>query len=254
MSSARGILLIPISVLLSYTGCEDKITQDGGQMCAEKACVKKPVSNNQITRAPSDSERKLLKVIFDSVIQSGRVPTPERISDELKTSVDDVIHLLNGLESKDLLLRKEGTQKIISIYPFSMDETHHQILLESGRRLFAMCAVDALGMPAMFNMDVGIISRCEKCKQEITIRIIDQEIASKSHPDIKIWRMSREKPRSSAETCCPRINFFCSNKHVEQWKAENPGLAGKGFVASLELAFPKIKKQWKEYGESIGVR
>lgn len=188
------------------------------------------------------------------MLKSGKTPTPKEIARTLKRSKKDIIRTLDELESKDLLLRKKATQEIISIYPFSMKVTYHQIFLEDGKKLFAMCAVDALGMPAMFNRDVRIVSRCEKCKQKITVEIRNEEIVSNSHPAITIWRTKGEEGCPSAETCCPKINFFCSKEHVEQWKAENPELAEMGRVVALKLAFPEIKKRWKDDGKSIGLR
>lgn len=73
-----------------------------------------------------------------------------------------------------------------------------------------MCTVDVLGMPFMFNRDVKIVSQCEECKQEITIKIKNGEIVSMSHPSIMIWSPKHQESRPYAETCCPKVNFFCS--------------------------------------------
>ncbi len=250
----KEIFLILIILSLASSGYENNISSDEGQMCAKKMCTKKPVSKEQPYNNLSRSEKEVLKFVFYFVLNSGKTPVPKEIAGDLKRSEKDIIRTLAGLESKDILLRREGTQEIISIYPFSMEVTHHQIFLEDGKRLFAMCAVDALGMPAMFNRNIRIVSRCEKCNQKITVKIRNEEIVSNSHPNIMIWRTGREEGRPSAETCCPEINFFCSEGHIEEWKAENPELAEKGYAIQLKLAFPEIKRRWKNDGRSIGVR
>lgn len=254
MSCIKAILLIFIFFSLAYYGYEDNISSDKGQMRTKKMCAKKPVSKEQPYNSLSLSEKEVLKFIFNFVLKSGKTPTPKEIARATKSSDKDIIHILDELESNDLLLRREGTQEIISIYPFSMEVTHHQIFLEDGKRLFAMCAVDALGMPAMFDKDIRIVSRCEKCKQKITVEIRNEEIVSKSHPTTLIWRTSRKEGRPSAETCCPEINFFCSEEHVKEWKAENPELAERGRAVPLKLAFPEIERRWKKDGKSIGFR
>ncbi|MFQ6115184.1 MAG: alkylmercury lyase family protein, partial [bacterium] len=191
--------------------------------------------------------------IFQSVLKLGTTPTIKEMAISLNRSDKDVIRAIEELESKDHLLRKKGTQEIISIYPFSLTPTEHQIFLDDGRRLFAMCAVDALGMPIMFDRNVKIVSQCEECKQEITIEIKDEKIVSMSHPGIMIWSPRRRGARP-AETCCPKVNFFCSNNHLKEWEAKNPNLARIGHGVQLEQAFPRIKECWKRYGEAIGIR
>ncbi|MFB0565619.1 MAG: organomercurial lyase [Candidatus Aminicenantaceae bacterium] len=223
-------------------------------MCNENTCAKKPVSNEQPYSNLRRSEKEVLRFILNFVLKSGKAPTPKRIGDTLKRPSKDIIRTLDELEGKDLLLRRKGTQEIVSIYPFSLEATPHQLFLEKGKRLFAMCAVDALGMPAMFKRDVRIGSRCGKCKHNITVEIRNEDIVSKSHPGIMIWRAGSQDSLPDAETCCPKINFFCSKEHVEEWKAKNPELVKSGQAVPLKLVYPEIKKHWKEYGKSIGVR
>ena len=185
------------------------------------------------------------------MLRFGRAPTIPEMRFGLKKTDGNIIRILNELEKNDILLRKRGTQEIVSIYPFSLKPTEHQILLENGKRLFGMCAVDALGMPMMFNKNIKVISQCEKCKQTITIEIKNEEIVWVSHPDIMIWSPWRQIA-PAAENSCPSVNFFCCKKHLEEWSEENPDLNGK--ISELKQAFPKIMQCWKAYGETLGFR
>jgi hypothetical protein len=171
----------------------------------------------------------------------------------LKESGHEIIRILDTLEEMDLLLRKKGTQQIVSIYPFSLTPTTHQIMLEDGKRLFAMCAVDAVGMPNLFDENVRVISQCDWCKTEITIQIKDGQVQAASHPDIQIWNVEGQGG-PDAETCCPVICFCCSAEHFGKWRDKNSDLAKRGRGEPLEQAYPDIRQHWKRYGEARGVR
>jgi hypothetical protein len=165
----------------------------------------------------------------------------------------DVIGILDRLEERDLLLRRKGTQQIVSIYPLSLAPTKHQVVLEDGKRLFAMCAIDALGMPNMFDKNVKVISECEWCKQEITLEIKDGEVSRRSHPHILVWNLERQQG-PSAQTCCPWVNFFCSDEHLRKWEDKNSDLSKKGYSEPLEQAYLGTREHYKVYGERVGVR
>jgi len=197
-------------------------------------------------------EIEVLKSIFEIVLEQGRSPTTDELRLSLKKSNAEVVCTLDKLEKKgDFFLRKKGTQEIVSVYPLSLTPTPHRIILEDGTRLFAMCAVDALGVPLMFNKNVKILSQCEKCDQEITIEIINEKITSVSHPDITICS-PKSQIYPAAETTCPLVNFFCSKKHAQEWILENPKLGDNIKQSSIKRVFPRIKHCWKSYGKILG--
>jgi len=199
----------------------------------------------------TSEEIEVLKYVFETILKTEKAPTIREMQLALKKSDDYIIRTLDELQKKDILLRKGGTQEIVSIYPFSLTPTEHQIILENEKRLFAMCAVDALGMPIMFNKKAKIISQCKKCKQEITIEVKSEKIAWVSHPNIMIWSPGRQIA-PAAETCCPMVSFFCCKEHLQEWTKENPDLIGK--ISEIEQAFPRIKRCWRSYGETLGFR
>ena len=201
-------------------------------------------------------EIEVLRSVFEIVLKDGRSPTIRELQSALKKPTEEIIPVMDELEKKDVLLRKKGTQEIVSIYPLSLTPTGHKIFLENGGQLFAMCAVDALGIPLMLNRDVKILSQCEMCKREITIEIKDEEIVSMSNPDLRICS-PKSQMYPAAETCCPWVNFFCSKKHADGWitqSAQNGKLRNNVKQISVKRAFPKIKECWKRYGETLGIR
>lgn len=213
--------------------------------------IDKSTQEKQCCYALTSREIEVLKYIFQIILKFGRTPTTTEMRLTLKKSRGNIIRTLNELEKKDILLRKRGTQEIVSIYPFSLKPTEHEILMENGKNLFAMCAVDALGIPIMFNRNVKVVSQCEKCKQKITIEIKNEEIRRFSHHNIMIWSPKRQIA-PAAETCCPLVNFFCSKEHLEEWIQENPRINGR--ISEIKQAFTRIKQCWRVYGETLGFR
>ena len=200
-------------------------------------------------------ETEVLSSILRFILKHEKSPTIRELRLSLKRSEKEIIRALDELEKKgDFLVRKKGTQEIVSIYPVSLKPTEHRIFLEDGTKLFAMCAVDALGMPIMFKKNVRVTSRCLECKSEMTFEIKNEQTTFMSHPDATICSPKRQV-YPAAETCCPLVNFFCSKKHAEEWIAKNFELVDKtNTIVSVQQAFPNIKKCWKSYGELLGLR
>jgi hypothetical protein len=210
-------------------------------------------SRKQRCHELAPAEKQALREIFKAILKSGEAPTVSELGQALSKPTGSIVAALDALQEKDLLLRREGTQEIISIYPFSLTPTSHRVVLEDGKQLFAMCAVDAVGAASMFDKNLEVISRCGWCKQEMTIQIKNGEVAEKSHPQVVIWNLEAQQG-PAAQTCCPMINFFCSQEHFGRWKDKNPDISGKGHGDLVEQMYPDIKERWKSYGERVGVR
>jgi len=67
----------------------------------------------------TSEEIEVLKYIFDTILKTEKPPTIREMQLTLEKSDDYIIHTLDELEKKDILLRKGGTQEIVSIYPLS---------------------------------------------------------------------------------------------------------------------------------------
>lgn len=159
--------------------------------------------------------------------------------EELRISSVDLVHqTIEKLQKFDIIVRNRD--QIIAAYPFSASETHHKVIFEDGREVFALCATDALGIHFMLHKDITVLSRCLECEKEIRITIKNGKINSCNSKRITEFESSIERGICTAKTLCPFISFFCSNEHLEKWKEKNPEYRS-GRVYSIDEALEHSK-------------
>jgi hypothetical protein len=135
---------------------------------------KKDVPN--IHKLLSSNERKLRSILLNRILQSsGPVPISEIVSQTDDAGVD-VSKTIASIQEKGLIaLQDDGS--VTGLYPFSAVPTRHKVQLKSGLSVFAMCAIDSLGVAYEMEQDSIISSSCSHCDTHITIKIIDGEIS-----------------------------------------------------------------------------
>ena len=134
------------------------------------------------------------------------------------------------LAEYDLIIWKEGEARLLSAYPFSGVSTAHQVLTDAGKPLYAMCAIDALGIPFMLGQGASVRSACFFCQQPVRVDITGG-LLQRAHPStITVWFSEREGC-CVAEARCPLMNFFCNEERLQAWLANSPNEPG----ASLSL-------------------
>jgi hypothetical protein len=138
---------------------------------------------------------------------------------------------------------EDGTTQILSAYPFSGQPTAHQVRIEGNSPLYAMCAIDALGIPFMLEQRAMIASSRFVCQQPIQVEIQDDLIQHAEPVTAVVWRSQRER-RCTAKGRCPFTNFFCDEGHLQRWRAEHP--AEQGTVLTLTEAVEVAKAGFGE--------
>lgn len=147
----------------------------------------------------------------------GRPPRPPEIADETNLAETAVQALLSELEGYDLLGTIRGA--INYAYPFSAQGTMHRVTLH-GKILHALCAIDALGVGAMYGADVIVESSCRTCGAPILIETAERglTLGSVGPRDCVVW-YDLNYDCNAANSCCPSIAFFCGDEHLEQRSA-----------------------------------
>lgn len=110
---------------------------------------------------------------------------------------------------------------ITGLYPFSFAPTPHEIDI-AGQTRYAMCAIDALGMPAMLDRELTIATQCAVCATPIAIRARPGEVLSAT-PATALVVARGDETEPASLTCCPYTVFLCDHPHAEEFQNQVPG-------------------------------
>jgi hypothetical protein len=147
---------------------------------------------------------------------------------------------LADFAAKGLIRRDLTTGSIRVAYPFSAEETAHRVTLApaSGdiasnlepRQVFAMCALDALGIPFMLRRSALIASQDALTGEPVGVSVTITDAAHTNGTGCKVrWSpvgtvVYARAPEhehdcgvDAASACCPIINFFAAEAHAREW-------------------------------------
>lgn len=175
--------------------------------------------------SPHPAGRAMHRIILQAFATTGHPPTSaelERVAADHSMASDDV---LAGLHEADII-RLDADGQIAVAYPFSATPTPHRVRLASGVDVWAMCAVDALGMPDMLDTDAVITSTDPSNAQPITITVEGRNYTWEPNSAV-VFLSAAAGDGPSAETCCGDLNFFTTPASAQAWIAARPLLRGE---------------------------
>ncbi len=168
----------------------------------------------QLSRKEDDVRTAILR----GFAEKGRAPTVHELAHVLGVAVESVREACRTLVGHDLIVWRDDEAYIVSAYPFSGLPTAHQVLIEGGRTLSAMCAIDALGIPCMLGQGGRIRSSCFFCQKPVHVDIQDGLVCEAKPSTLVVWWSERDGC-CVAEVRCPLMNFFCDDGHLQAWLA-----------------------------------
>ncbi len=158
--------------------------------------------------APPKHLQAVHRAILRHFIEIGQAPTAADLAVVLTCLPVEVEAMLTELAEK-CLYRDPVSGEILAAYPFSARSTPHHLRLLNGQEIFAMCAMDALGVSAMLDQPVMIHSYCAHCGAPILLEVQGERLATIQPPSVVIWYQSAAADCVPAIAKCPGINFFC---------------------------------------------
>ena len=185
----------------------------------------------------SKEENDIRKFILTQSPVLGRIPTIDIIKKEFnQLPNEEVIIILNKLDRLDAIHLNSDNNIIDAAYPFSDSKTSQMVTFKGKgyKSIYAMCAIDALGVCFMFDCDVTIVSKCYHCDERINIDIKDNEIILLKPNNIVVW-CDMEYSCCAATSLCKNINFFSSKFHFIEWQKGKP--TRKGHLLQIQEAF-----------------
>ncbi|VAV96489.1 hypothetical protein MNBD_ALPHA07-1033 [hydrothermal vent metagenome] len=142
--------------------------------------------------------------------------------------------ILEDLQQRDLIVLRDGALQ--SAYPFSTRKTGHKVRI-NGITNFCVCAIDALGAPAMAEKAAQVALNCAVCDAAITVRIggAGLELQQAAPKDARIWAGIIPIKGCAADTQCQSMLAFCGDQHLNHWRGQQPGPTN-GFAFSIAQA------------------
>lgn len=169
--------------------------------------------------------RALQQAVLRHFALTGGAPDPAVLESHTATHGRTAAEVLADLAAEDFITLDEHG-RIRAAYPFSAVPTAHRVRLAGGTEVWAMCAIDALGMPDMLGTDAVITSADPATGEAITVT---------SEGGHMTWRPAsavvclgqRSCTGPAAEVACDGLNFFADYGTARRWIVQHPDFAGE---------------------------
>jgi hypothetical protein len=132
---------------------------------------------------------------------------------------------LMDLAAKDVIQLDPETGASVAAYPFSGVPTAHRVTVAGGVPVYAMCAIDALGIPFMLGVDATVVSEDPMTGEAITIEVRDGQ-AMWDPATACMFAGCVDGAGPIAQTLCPMVNFFASPASAEAYAVAHPEVRG----------------------------
>jgi hypothetical protein len=136
--------------------------------------------------------------------------------------------VLAELAGRDVLAF-DGGGEIRAAYPFSPSPTPVQVTWDGSPSVYAMCAIDALGMSAMLDRPVTITAREPGTGSPVTVEVDRNQARWRPRLAVVFSGTLGNADGdccASADRSCGYINFFTSARAARQWASRHPEVTG----------------------------
>jgi len=183
------------------------------------------LNKHQAATALTPPSRQLHRRILTAFADTGHAPSRNVIEQMALDHGVDPGPALSELTDADVLAVDDHGE-IRAAYPFSPTPTRHRVTWDGSAGVYAMCAIDALGMSTMLGHPVIITSTEPGTDRPVTVHV--DHGAALWIPDSTVVFAG-----ASGDACCPsinrtchHINFFTSHAASRDWVARNPTVTG----------------------------
>jgi hypothetical protein len=167
--------------------------------------------------------RAVHQAVLRSFVHTGAAPGLSSLARH--AALFEVSQVLDELADGDFVCLDHAGQ-ITAAYPFSALPTRHRVRISGGATVFAMCAIDALGISAMAGLAVVIESADPSTGEPVTVNV--EGATSTWDPATAVVYVGRAGGCAgpSASVCCGYINFFATRAAASAWAAFHPQISG----------------------------
>lgn len=141
----------------------------------------------------SPEESAVLRHGFRAILDGQPATAPE-LPAALGLPAAVVKAAVQRLTERGIIVVEPETERIVGARGLSLSATSHCFTLE-GRRLYAFCAVDAIGVPVALRVDATVESRCHHCRVPLTVHLKGGAVVH-APEGMVIWAAERDWSRS----------------------------------------------------------
>ncbi|WP_435212804.1 alkylmercury lyase family protein [Streptomyces sp. bgisy034] len=207
--------------------------------------------------------RAAQQAVLRSFACTGRAPEAADLEQVSCDSGREPGEVLAELAAEDFLtLDAQG--RVQAAYPFSVSPTAHRVRLAEGPEVWAMCAIDALGIPDMLNTDAVITSTDPVTGEAVTVTSTGGQVTWQPATAV-VYVGQRSCTGPAADVACGALNFFTSRRAAGAWAEQHPDYTGitidqaraealgrSIFGALLELADGSVPQQTEAHEPNQG--
>lgn len=142
---------------------------------------------------------------------------------EIAQQVGDVNECIEVLKHNDMVVFDSAGEPI-GAYPFTMEQREHEVTV-NGHRVHCMCALDALAVSPMFELETTINSSCHVTKKPVSIHQHNRKIldADKNNDVFFGISWSSAADNCCANSLCTEMIFLKGKQIADQWQTEDAG-------------------------------
>ncbi|MEU5991943.1 alkylmercury lyase family protein [Spirillospora sp. NPDC047418] len=188
--------------------------------------------------APAEGRlRAVHQRVLHAFARTGRAPEVTELAEA--AAPRDARTVLEELHAANFL-RLDEAGGIRAAYPFSAAPTAHIVQIAGGLQVYAMCAVDALGIAAMLHAQVRIRSADPGTGTPVTVTVPADGSGALWDPVTAVVFAGRRTDQSdcasreestaqpaAVDVCCGYVNFFASARTAAAWERAHPEVTGR---------------------------
>lgn len=170
--------------------------------------------------------QRFYRFILEAFAATGQPPTPgalDAVAARLKLSPEAA---MAALTERDLIVAGRGDGPTIrAAYPFSAVPTQHQVTLDSGLAVYAVCALDAIGIPLMLRQDAVIASAEPDTGNPVQVTM-RAKIVTWAPQTAVLFIAPVQGDGPAADCACRDMNLFTSRQAAADWVGRHRRSAG----------------------------
>jgi hypothetical protein len=170
-------------------------------------------------------EKTIHQAILRTFATTGQPPGPAALETLTTGSARNAASVLTALHDLDAI--RLGPDATITVaYPFSTAPTRHRVQISNRVEVYAMCAIDALGIAAMLDENTRIDSTDPTTGHSVTVTTA-RGTTNWQPAEAVVFLGATAGGGPSADYCCDHLNFFTDHTAATAWTTSHPDIPGE---------------------------